>query len=193
MILKHTDYKKDQVLLQAEGLGGSSLYGQADYPNIKLFDDAIAASGLGPSHTELEKALAGKIATASMSLSSQRQYINGSSTPQDVETLLQLVYLHFTAINKDQASYDNLMRTAEIALKNKALSPDNALRRLAQRHAQQPQPALRLAHRRRPEARKLRPHTRNGARADGQRRGLHVHASWATSTRPSSDRSSSNT
>jgi len=127
VILKHTDYKKDQVLLQAEGLGGSSLYGQADYPNIKLFDDAIAASGLGAfSHTELEKALAGKIATASMSLSSQRQYINGSSTPQDVETLLQLVYLHFTAINKDQASYDNLMRTAEIALKNKALSPDNA-------------------------------------------------------------------
>ena len=127
VVLKHTDYKKDQVLLTAEGFGGSSLYGEQDFANLKIFDDVVEASGLGNfSHTELEKALAGKIAGASMSLSTTRQYISGSSTPTDVETLLQLVYLYFTAINKDQQSYDNLMRTAEIALKNKALSPDNA-------------------------------------------------------------------
>lgn len=127
VVLKQTDYKKDQVMLTAEGFGGSSLYGEADYSNIKLFDDAIEASGLGNfSHTELEKALAGKIASASMSLATTRQTISGSSTPDDVETMLQLVYLYFTAINKDQSSYDNLMRTYEIALKNKALSPDNA-------------------------------------------------------------------
>ena len=127
VVLKHTDYKQDQVLLTAEGNGGSSLYGEADYPNVKLFDDVIEASGLGNfSHTELEKALAGKIAGASMSLSTMRQYISGSSTPGDVETLLQLVYLYFTAINKDQQSFDNLMRTGEISLRNKALSPENA-------------------------------------------------------------------
>ncbi len=127
VILKPTDYKKDQVIMQAEGLGGSSLYGEQDYANLKLFDDVVEASGLGAfSHTELEKALAGKIASASMSLSTKRQYISGSSTPQDVETMLQLVHLYFTAIKKDQASYDNMMRTAYIALKNKSLSPDNA-------------------------------------------------------------------
>lgn len=127
VILKKTDYKQDQVLLSMEGYGGSSLYGEADYTNLKAFDEVIEASGLGNfSHTELEKALAGKIAGASMSLNSTRQSINGSSTPNDVETLMQLVYLYFTKINKDEESFANLMKTYEISLKNKALSPENA-------------------------------------------------------------------
>lgn len=124
VILKKTDYKQDQVLLSMEGYGGSSLYDKADYTNLKVFDDVVEASGLGNfSHTELEKALAGKIVSASMSLGSRRQRINGSSTPNDVETLLQLVYLYFTKINKDEESFANLMKTYEISLKNKALSP----------------------------------------------------------------------
>lgn len=127
VILKKTDFKKDQVLLSAEGFGGSSLYDAKDYANIKMFDDALSVSGLGNfSNTELTKALAGKIANVSASLSNMRQYIKGSSTPADVETMMQLVYLYFTAINKDQTSFDNLMKTYEIALKNRSESPDYA-------------------------------------------------------------------
>ena len=126
VILKHTDLKKDQVVLSAEGFGGSSLYGEKDFANIKMFDEAIEASGLGNfSHTELEKALAGKIAGASMSLDNARVIISGSSTPNDVETMLQLVYLYFTNINKDQESYDNMMKTQELMLKNKSLQPES--------------------------------------------------------------------
>ena len=125
VILKQTDLKKDQVILSAEGFGGSSLYGEKDYVNVQMIDDVIEASGLGNfSHTELEKALAGKIASASFALGSDRQYISGSSTPTDVETMLQLVYLYFTKINKDQESYDNLMKTTELMLKNKNLQPE---------------------------------------------------------------------
>ena len=127
VLLKHTDYKKDQVLLQAEGFGGSSLYGKDDYINLKLFDEVIEASGLGNfSHTELEKALAGKIAGVSMSLGTRRQTFSGSSTPNDVETLLQLVYLYFTKINKDEEAFNNLMKSMELSLKNRELSPDVA-------------------------------------------------------------------
>ena len=126
VILKQTDLKKDQVLLRGEGFGGSALYGEKDFSNIKMFGDVIEASGLGNfSHTELEKALAGKIASASYYLSDYRQHINGSSTPKDVETMLQLVYLYFTNINKDQKSYDNLIQTTEVSLKNRLLQPEN--------------------------------------------------------------------
>ena len=125
VILKHTDLKKDQVILASEGFGGSSRYGEKDFANIKLFDDVIEASGLGNfSHTELEKALAGKIASASMALGTDRANITGSSTPNDVETMLQLVYLYFTNINKDRESYDNMMKTTELMLKNKLLQPE---------------------------------------------------------------------
>ena len=79
------------------------------------------------SHTELEKALAGKIASASISLGTNRQNVSGSSTPKDIETMLQLVYLYFTNIAKDQKSYDNLMQTTEVSLKNRLLQPEAVL------------------------------------------------------------------
>ena len=127
VLLKHTDYKKDQVLLSAEGFGGSALYGEKDFANIKAFDGVIEASGLGNfSHTELEKALAGKIVSATLTMDTYRQQVEASSTPNDLETMMQLVYLYFTQINKDQESFDNAMKTLEIMLKNKALSPDQA-------------------------------------------------------------------
>ena len=126
VLLKKTDLKKDQVILTGEGFGGSALYGAADYANIKMFDDVVEASGLaGFSHTELIKALAGKIAGATLSMSAQRTNVNGSSTPNDVETMLQLVYLYMTGdIKKDQQSVDQLMQTMEVQLKNRLLQPE---------------------------------------------------------------------
>ena len=128
VILKQTDLKKDQVLMRGEGFGGSAFYGEKDFANIKMFNDVIESSGLGNfSHTELEKALAGKIASASLSMGTNRVHVNGSSTPKDVETMLQLAYLYFTNIAKDQKSYDNLMQTAEIQIKNRLLQPETVL------------------------------------------------------------------
>ena len=126
VVLKHTDLKKDQVLLTAEGWGGSSLYGLEDRANIGLFNDVVEASGLGAfMHTELMKAMAGKIAGASLSMSTQRTHVNGSSTPGDVETMLQLAYLYMTGnIKKDQQSFDQLINTAEVQLKNRLLNPE---------------------------------------------------------------------
>ncbi len=124
---KKTDFKKDQVILTAVGKGGSTLYGENDYVNMNVFDDVVEASGLGNfSNTELRKALAGKIASASMKMDERYQSISGSSTPKDMETMFQLFYLYFTNIAKDQKSFDNLMSNYELQLKNKALSPDAA-------------------------------------------------------------------
>jgi zinc protease len=126
VVLKHTDLKKDQVVLSGEGFGGSSLYGEKDFSNLKTFDDIVEASGLGNfSHTELEKALAGKIAGATLTMGLNRQYVNGSSTPTDVETMMQLVYLYMTGnIKKDQQSVDQLLQTLEVSLKNRLLQPE---------------------------------------------------------------------
>jgi len=126
VVLKQTDLKKDQVLLKAEGWGGAALYGLNERANIGLFENAIEASGLGNfQHTELVKALAGKVASASLSMGTYRTLVNGSSTPGDVETMLQLVYLYMTAnIQKDQQSFDQMMKTMEISLKNRLLQPE---------------------------------------------------------------------
>ena len=123
-----TDYKKDQVILDGEGPGAQGLYGPADYANLQLFDNVIGISGLGNfSSTELSKAMAGKIANANLTMGQQYMGIDGNSTPKDVETMLQMMYLYFTNINKDQKSYDNLMNMLETQLKNRDLTPEVAL------------------------------------------------------------------
>ena len=125
VILKKTDFKDDEVQMQASAKGGKSLYGEADYTNLKVFDEVIGYSGLGNfSNTELAKALAGKEVNADATLSVTRQYISAHSTPKDLETMMQMQYLYFTAINKDEKQFQNLMTTLDMALKNKSLSPD---------------------------------------------------------------------
>lgn len=126
--LKKTDLKKDQVILTGRGDGGESQYGAADFVNLKVFNEVISYSGLGNfSSTELEKALAGKIANANLGINSKYTTISGNSTPKDVETMLQMAYLYFTSINKDQQSFDKFISEQEVQLKNRELTPEVAL------------------------------------------------------------------
>lgn len=127
VLLKKTDFKDDEVVIDATSKGGSSLLGDEDIVNAKVFDMAIGASGLGNfSNTELEKALAGKQANANLQLFNLHEGLSGSSTPKDLETLFQLTYLYFTDVRKDEKSFAQLMTTLETMLKNQALSPDAA-------------------------------------------------------------------
>ena len=127
VILKKTDFKKDQVVLTGEGKGGGSLYPNSEITNLNAFDQVIGYSGLGNfSSTELGKVLAGKIANVDLRLSGTTMTVNGSSTPKDVETMLQMNYLYFTNIKKDTDAFNNLISSYEIELKNRELSPDIA-------------------------------------------------------------------
>ena len=123
VILKKTDFKDDQVMMQAEAKGGMALFGKADDMNVQLISIVPSYSGLGNFlKSELDKALAGKMASVSLRVAEDRQYIAGQSTPKDLETLFQLFYLTMTDIKKDEksvASFINLMQTA---LKNKDLN-----------------------------------------------------------------------
>lgn len=125
VILKKTDFKDNEVQMQAFSKGGKSLYGEADYTNLKVFDTAIGMSGLGSfSSTELQKALAGKEVNADISLGNTRQYLTAHSTPKDLETMFQMAYLYFTNVKKDEKQFQNLMTQLDMALKNRSLSPD---------------------------------------------------------------------
>ena len=127
VLLKKTDYKKDEVQLNGSGGSGSSAYGPADYVNLGVFDNAIDVSGLANfTNTELSKALAGKNASAGLSMSEQRMHLSGSSTPKDIETMFQLAYLNFTKISKDQEAFNNMMEGLKVSLQNRATSPDQA-------------------------------------------------------------------
>lgn len=114
-------------MLSGVGGSGTSNYGKTDFANLSAFNSVIDNSGLGDfSSIELGKALAGKIANATLKMNQRRMSIGGSSTPKDVETMLQLTYLYFTNIRKDTDSFNSLMQQYEVGLKNRELNPDIA-------------------------------------------------------------------
>ena len=122
--LKPTDFRNDQVIFTAYARGGLSLASPADYNNASLATSLVSLAGVGGfTPTDLGKLLAGKIANASPSVSSTTQGVGGSSTPKDLETALQLVYLEFTAPNQDPAAFTLLKQRLEANLANQAQSP----------------------------------------------------------------------
>ena len=123
VIMKKTDFKDDEVMLQGEAKGGMSLYGKEDIMNLQLIEAAVMYSGLGNfSKSELDKALAGKVASVNSKVAEDRQYIAGRSTPKDLETLFQLFYLTQTSINKDVKSMATLVNQMQTVLANKSLN-----------------------------------------------------------------------
>ena len=124
VILKKTDFKDDQVLFQGEAKGGMSLYGKEDMINLQLIEPAMMYSGLGNFlKSELDKALAGKQAGVSTKVVEDRQYIVGHSTPKDLETLFQLIYLTQTNVKKDEKSMASFINQMQLVLSNKSLNP----------------------------------------------------------------------
>jgi zinc protease len=123
VILKKTDFKDDEVLLQGEAKGGMSLFGKEDIMNLQLIEPAQMYSGLGNFlKSELDKALAGKQASVSLNVKEDRQYISGRSVPKDLETLFQLLYLTQTNIKKDEKSMASFVNQMQMVLRNKSLN-----------------------------------------------------------------------
>ena len=104
-----------------------SLCSEADWANLEKYHRVLGISGLGEfSRNELDKALAGKMASVFMGMSRDYDYMSGFSTVKDLETMFQLAYLHMTNIRKDEKSFATLMNQYETILKNKSLSPEGA-------------------------------------------------------------------
>ena len=123
VILKKTDFKDDEVMLQGEAKGGMSLFGKEDIMNLHLIEPAQMYSGLGNFlKSELDKALAGKQASVGLSVKENRQYIIGRSVPKDLETLFQLLYLTQTNIKKDEKSMASFVNQMQLILQNKSLN-----------------------------------------------------------------------
>ena len=125
VIFKPTDFKKDQITMQAVSFGGSSLLPESDLINTKVLGSVLNIGGVGNfSATDLKKVLSGKKASASVAIGDVTESVNASSTPKDLETMLQLVYLNFTAPRMDQEAFDAWKQRTATTLENYSLNPD---------------------------------------------------------------------
>ena len=103
---KFVDKEKNKVNIKALSYGGTSLLTPKDIPSSSIVRDFINMSGLGAySSTELPKILAGKTASVWFLLLQTQEQFGGSATTKDVETMLQLLHLHFVKPRFDDDAY----------------------------------------------------------------------------------------
>ena len=122
--LKPTDFKNDQIAFTAYAKGGTTNVPEMDYRNASMMTGLVGTSGVGGlSPVDLGKLLSGQIANAALSMGPYTHGVSGGSTPKDLETALQLMYLSFTAANHDPAAFDLVKRRLRANLENQAQSP----------------------------------------------------------------------
>lgn len=124
---KQTDFDNSSVLFSASSFGGQSKIADKDLANAKLFDLVIGSTGIGNfSSTELQKKLAGKQVSCTPSLTDTRELLEGSSTPKDLRTLFELIYLRFGQPANDVEGYNNTMAYLKSSLENAEKNPMKA-------------------------------------------------------------------
>lgn len=124
IVLKSTEFKNDQIIMSATSPGGYSFYAEEDPINVKVMSSVMTLGGVGNfSNTELSKVLVGKTASAGPSISLTSQGFSGSSSINDFETMLQLVYLYFTAPRTDEDSFQSFIQRLETSMKNQEADP----------------------------------------------------------------------
>ncbi len=125
---KKTDFNESQVVFGARSFGGLQQVKSEDLLNARLAADIVDGSGIGAfSATELQKALSGKQVSVSSSISATGEALDGSSTPKDLRTFFELVYLRFTAPGNDQDSYNRAIASMRTQLEAAERVPETAL------------------------------------------------------------------
>ena len=126
--LKSTDFKADQILMTVVSKGGTALYDASEAINLGQVVDVIENNGIGNFNTtDLQKVLAGKKAGVAPYINLNMEGMNGSSTPKDFETLMQLTYLQFTAPRLDDEAFASYKSKMKAMLENQELDPQTAL------------------------------------------------------------------
>ncbi len=124
VIIKPTDYKKNEIQMRAFSPGGSSLVATEDLPSSELVTTIITNSGIADfSQIELEKKLSGKKAYVSPYIDKYEEGFQGSCITKDLETMLKMTYLYFTKPRKDKTAYNSLMKRYESSLQNAGSDP----------------------------------------------------------------------
>lgn len=127
VVVKPTEFKKDQVTFNLFKKGGKTLISDEDLYSFEdnVWQVFLSNAGLGKfPKTTLNKMLAGKIASASPYISSREHGVRASCSPKYLETALQLMYLAYTDMRFDSQEYATGMQQIEAVLPNIVNQPD---------------------------------------------------------------------
>ena len=127
VILKPTDFKADEVLILGSSPGGASRLAPTEFARAREATTLVTEGGVGTfSQVDLQKALAGKAASAFPGIGELTETMFGRGSPKDLETVFQLMYLYFTSPRPDTTAVLAWKQRVRAALANRGASPDQA-------------------------------------------------------------------
>jgi len=127
VVLKITDFKDDQILINVGRYGGINGYGVADKYSAENASGIISTMGIGGfSPTDLRKVLAGKSVSVSPYISDIKEGFRGNSGNKDIETMFQLIYLYATAPRKDSSLFSSYIQQRKAQFKMLDANPQYA-------------------------------------------------------------------
>ncbi|MEI2719853.1 MAG: insulinase family protein [Gemmatimonadales bacterium] len=100
--IKPTTFKADEIIVSGWSPGGASLVSDADVLNAQFATVIVQQSGVGDlDAASLRRRLAGKVARVSANITDLSEGINGTTTPKDLDTFFELLWLNATAPRYD--------------------------------------------------------------------------------------------
>ena len=124
VVLKPTTLREDQILVRAFAPGGTSLASDADFIPARVADRVVPAGGVGRfSGIALDRLLTGKAAGVMPFIDESFEGMRGGSTPQDLETMFQLLFLRFTRPRADATVFAAMAAQAKELLASRVASP----------------------------------------------------------------------
>lgn len=109
-VLKPTDFNNDQVLMSATRFGGQGLFGDQDIFNARFANAIVENMGIKDmAPLDVNKVLAGKAASLHTSLGAYTDNLAGAAGASDVETMLQMVWLRFNGVRRDETLYKSFI------------------------------------------------------------------------------------
>lgn len=126
VILKRTS-NEESVQLAAERYGGEAMFGEKDLVQVRAANQLVHAMGVpGVSDLDVRKLTAVGGANVSLTIEQANDVVAGSSSNdlRDVEKLLQLVWLRFSGVRRDEAAFRAWTAAQETALRQRDAAPE---------------------------------------------------------------------
>lgn len=124
VILKPTDFKQDEIIFSATSTGGTSLSSDQDYHSASIATDLIRSSGIATlDKTQLSRFLTGKMLHVSPYIDEHHEGVWGSSTPKDIKTTFELIYLYLTQPRIDPNAFKVLKDNRKVNVAARSTFP----------------------------------------------------------------------
>lgn len=128
VIFRHADFEKDEIQIRGYSVGGESLYDDEYVPSGDMMTSLTGFYGVGDfDATSLQKMLTGKNVEFSLQLGNLNEGVSGKTTPKDLESMMQLLYLSFNHPRFDEAAHDAIMARYNALVANLGNNPQKIM------------------------------------------------------------------